>query len=247
KDVEPYPLDVLGAQTEGMIGYMIEQELGNLLPPDVPFATLLTMIEVDANDPAFDDPTKFVGPIYSDEQAAALMSEKGWTFKRDGEHLRRVVPSPQPKRIFEIRPIRWLLERGVLVICAGGGGIPTSWVPGQGRTLGGVEAVIDKDLASALLARDLDADLFVMATDVDGVYAGWGSPDQRRLERVTPEDVRTQSFAAGSMGPKVDAAVRFVEATGRRAAIGALEDIEEIVKGIAGTTVVPEPARGDAR
>jgi carbamate kinase len=169
KEVEAYPLDVLGAQTEGMIGYLIEQELGNLLPPEVPFATLLTMIEVDADDPAFADPTKFVGPIYSDEEAAALTADKGWTFKRDGDHLRRVVPSPQPKRIFEIRPIRWLLERGVLVICAGGGGIPTAWVPGQERTLGGVEAVIDKDLASALLARDLDADLFVMATDVDGV------------------------------------------------------------------------------
>lgn len=245
KDVEPYPLDVLGAQTEGMIGYLIEQELGNLLPPEVPFATLLTMIEVDADDPAFDDPTKFVGPIYSDEEAATLATDKGWTFRRDGDHLRRVVPSPQPKRIFEIRPIKWLLEHGVLVICAGGGGIPTAWVPGRDRTLGGVEAVIDKDLASALLARDLDADLFVMATDVDGVYADWGSPGQRRLERATPQELRAQSFAAGSMGPKVDAAVRFVEATGKRAAIGALEDIEEIATGAAGTTVVPEPARED--
>ena len=151
KEVEAYPLDVLGAQTEGMIGYLIEQELGNLLPAEVPFATLLTMIEVDADDPAFGDPTKFVGPIYADEEAEALAADKGWTFKRDGDHLRRVVPSPEPKRIFEIRPIRWLLERGVLVICAGGGGIPTAWVPGQDRTLGGVEAVIDKDLASALL------------------------------------------------------------------------------------------------
>jgi carbamate kinase len=247
KEVEAYPLDVLGAQTEGMIGYLIEQELGNLLPAEVPFATLLTMIEVDANDPAFGDPTKFVGPIYSDEEAAALAADKEWTFKRDGDHLRRVVPSPEPKRIFEIRPIKWLLERGVLVICAGGGGIPTAWVPGQDRTLGGVEAVIDKDLASALLARDLDADLFVMATDVDGVYAGWGSRDQRRLERVTPEELRGQPFAAGSMGPKVDAAMRFVEATGKRAAIGSLEDIEDIVEGNAGTTVVPELTREDVR
>jgi carbamate kinase len=247
KEVEAYPLDVLGAQTEGMIGYLIEQELGNLLPAEVPFATLLTMIEVDANDPAFGDPTKFVGPIYSDEEAAALAADKEWTFKRDGDHLRRVVPSPEPKRIFEIRPIKWLLERGVLVICAGGGGIPTAWVPGQDRTLGGVEAVIDKDLASALLARDLDADLFVMATDVDGVYAGWGSRDQRRLERVTPEELRGQPFAAGSMGPKVDAAMRFVAATGKRAAIGSLEDIEDIVEGNAGTTVVPELTREDVR
>jgi carbamate kinase len=242
KEVEAYPLDVLGAQTEGMIGYLIEQELGNLLPPDVPFATLLTMIEVDTDDPAFDDPTKFVGPIYSDADAAALAADKGWVFKRDGEHLRRVVPSPAPKRIFEIRPIKWLLERGVLVICAGGGGIPTAWVPGQERTLGGIEAVIDKDLASALLAQDLDVDLYVMATDVDGVYDGWGSPEQRRLDQVTPRELRDRDFAAGSMGPKVDAAARFVEATGKRAAIGALEDIERIVEGAAGTTVVPEPA-----
>jgi carbamate kinase len=247
KEVEAYPLDVLGAQTEGMIGYLIEQELGNLLPAEVPFATLLTMIEVDADDPAFADPTKFVGPIYSDEEAAALIADKGWAFKRDGDHLRRVVPSPQPRRIFEIRPIRWLLERGVLVICAGGGGIPTAWVPGQERTLGGVEAVIDKDLASALLARDLDADLFVMATDVDGVYADWGSPDQRRLERVIPAELRGQPFAAGSMGPKVEAATRFVEATGKRAAIGALEEIEQIVEGTAGTSIVAPPHHGSTR
>jgi carbamate kinase len=250
KEVEAYPLDVLGAQTEGMIGYMIEQELGNLLPPDVPFATLLTMIEVDMRDPAFADPTKFVGPIYADADAEGLAAEKGWTFKRDGEHLRRVVPSPAPKRIFEIRPIKWLLERGVLVICAGGGGIPTAWVPGQERTLGGVEAVIDKDQASALLASDLEAELFVMATDVDGVYEGWGTPDERRLGRVTPDDLRGQDFAAGSMGPKVGAAMRFVEATGKRAAIGALADIERIVEGDAGTSVVPalaELAREDRR
>jgi carbamate kinase len=246
KEVEAYPLDVLGAQTEGMIGYLIEQELGNLLPPEVPFATLLTMIEVDTDDPAFADPTKFVGPIYADAEANALAADKGWVFKRDGEHLRRVVPSPAPKRVFEIRPIRWLLERGVLVICAGGGGIPTAWEKGAERTLVGVEAVIDKDQASALLARDLAADLFVMATDVDGVYDGWGTPEQRRLDRVTPDELRGEAFAAGSMGPKVDAALRFVEATGKRAAIGALGDIEAIVEGTAGTSVVPaasEPAK----
>jgi carbamate kinase len=238
KEVEAYPLDLLGAQTEGMIGYLIEQELGNLLPAEVPFATILTMIEVDSGDPAFDDPTKFVGPVYDDAQAQALAADKGWVFKRDGEHQRRVVPSPEPKRIFEIRPIRWLLEHGVLVICAGGGGIPTTWVPGKERTLGGVEAVIDKDLASELLAREIDADLFVMATDVDAVYEHWGTPEQRRLDQVTVEELRAKRFAAGSMGPKVEAAVRFVEATGKRAAIGALADIEKIVDGGAGTTVV---------
>jgi carbamate kinase len=239
-DVEAYPLDVLGAETEGMIGYMIEQELGNLLPEDVPFASVLTMIEVDGTDPAFDDPTKFVGPIYDEESAKRLEQDKGWTFKQDGTSWRRVVPSPVPKRIFEIRPIRWLLEHDTVVICAGGGGIPTMWVPGEGRKLTGVEAVIDKDLASELLAREVEADLFVMATDVDGGYSGWGTPEQRRLDQVTPAELRAMDFAAGSMGPKVDAAARFVEATGRRAAIGSLADIEKIVDGAAGTNVVAE-------
>ena len=241
KEVEAYPLDVLGAQTEGMIGYMVEQELGNLLPDEVPFATILTMVEVDADDPAFADPTKFVGPVYDADAAQALVAKKGWVFKADGDAFRRVVPSPAPKRIFEIRPIRWLLDQGTVVICAGGGGIPTMWVPGQGRTLGGVEAVIDKDLASELLAREVEADLFVMATDVDGVYVGWGTPERRRLDQVTTGELRTMEFAAGSMGPKVEAAARFVEATGKRAAIGSLEDIETIVDGSAGTNVVPGP------
>ena len=237
-EVEAYPLDVLGAETEGMIGYLIEQELGNVLPAEVPFATLLTMIEVDANDPAFANPTKFVGPVYNKDQADRLAAEKGWVLKADGEYMRRVVPSPAPQRIFEIRPIRWLLEHGTVVICAGGGGIPTAWVPGQERTLAGVEAVIDKDLAGELLAREIDADLYIMATDVDGVYENWGKSDQRRLDHVTPEELRSHDFAAGSMGPKVDAAARFVEATGKRAAIGSLADIEKIVDGNAGTTVV---------
>jgi carbamate kinase len=239
-DVEAYPLDVLGAETEGMVGYLIEQELGNVLPAEVPLATVLTMIEVDRRDPAFADPTKFVGPIYAEAEARALATEKGWAFKRDGDHMRRVVPSPAPQRIFEIRPIRWLLEHGVVVICAGGGGIPTAWVEGEERTLEGIEAVIDKDLASELLAREIDADLFVMATDVDGVYDGWGTPEQRRLDQVTPTELRARHFAAGSMGPKVDAAARFVEATGRRAAIGSLADIQQIVEGRAGTNVVAE-------
>jgi carbamate kinase len=245
KEVEAYPLDVLGAQTEGMIGYLIEQELGNVLPAEVPFATILTMVEVDTDDPAFADPTKFVGPIYADDAAEALAAEKGWIFKRDGDHLRRVVPSPAPKRIFEIRPIRWLLEHDVVVICAGGGGIPTTWVPGQGRTLGGVEAVIDKDFASELLSREVEADLFVMATDVDAVYENWGTADQRRIESVTPAELRRLQFAAGSMGPKVEAAARFVDATGKRAAIGALDDIEQIVNGTAGTKVVSDVQKED--
>jgi carbamate kinase len=240
KEVEAYPLDVLGAQTEGMIGYMIEQELGNLLPFEVPFATILTMVEVDPKDPAFQNPTKFVGPIYEKAEADRLAQEKSWAFKQDGNKWRRVVPSPLPKRIFEIRPIKWLLEKNTVVICTGGGGIPTMYLPDETRTLVGVEAVIDKDLASELLARDLEADLFVIATDVKGVFLDWGKPEQRLLSKLTPAEANAHNFPAGSMGPKVAAAVQFVEKTGKRAAIGSLEDIEQIVAGEAGTNVVPK-------
>ena len=242
EEVEAYPLDVLGAQTEGMIGYVLEQELGNLLPFEVPFATVLTMVEVDPLDPAFHNPTKFVGRVYTKEEADQIAAESGWVFKPDGEHWRRVVPSPQPRRIFEIRPIQWLLEKNVVVICAGGGGIPTMYAPDVERTLVGVEAVIDKDLASELLARGVHADLFVMVTDVDGVYVDWGTSRQHKLDRVTPHELRRQPFAAGSMGPKVEAAIRFVERTGKRAAIGGLAEIEKVVEGLAGTQVVPDTA-----
>ena len=240
EEVEAYPLDVLGAQTEGMIGYVLEQELGNLLPIEVPFATVLTMVEVDPLDPAFHNPTKFVGRIYTKAEADVIAAESGWVFKPDGDHWRRVVPSPEPRRIFEIRPIQWLLEKHVVVICTGGGGIPTMYAPDKERTLVGVEAVIDKDLASELLARGVQADLFMMATDVDGVYVDWGTPTQRRLDRVTAGELRALSFASGSMGPKVNAAIRFVERTGKRAAIGGLNDIEKVVEGVAGTQVVPD-------
>jgi carbamate kinase len=239
-DVESYPLDVLGAQTEGMIGYLIEQELGNVLPEEMPLATVLTMIEVDPADPAFADPTKFVGPVYDQQHAEAVAAEKGWTFRQDGDRWRRVVPSPEPKQIFEIRPIRWLLERRVVVICVGGGGVPVMFQDGPtGRALVGAEAVIDKDLASGLLARELGADLFVMATDVDGVYADWGTPNQYHLDTVTPAELRRRHFSPGSMEPKIRAATRFVKETGHRAAIGALADIEGIVAGTHGTSVVP--------
>jgi carbamate kinase len=238
KEVESYPLDVLGAETQGMIGYLVEQEVGNLLPEERPLATILTMVEVDPDDPAFTDPTKFVGPIYDEAQATALAADKGWFVKPDGEYWRRVVPSPRPKRIFEIRPMRWLLEHGAVVICAGGGGIPTMYAHDRERYLVGVEAVIDKDLASSLLARELDADLFVMATDVDGVYTDWGTPAQARIERATPDQLNAMDLPAGSMGPKVDAAVEFVAATGKRSAIGSLEEIDGLVQGSGGTQVV---------
>ena len=237
-EVEAYPFDILGAETQGMIGYLVEQELGNFLPTEVPLATILTMVEVDPDDPAFTNPTKFVGPVYAKEEADAFAAEKGWTVKADGEYWRRVVPSPKPKRIFEIRPMRWLIERGVVVICAEGGGIPTMYAAGEDRRLIGVEAVIDKDLATSLLSQELDADLFVMATDVDGVYLDWGTPTQRRLERVTTDELRAISFPAGSMGPKVDAATGFVDASGKRAVIGSLEELDAMVAGTAGTNVV---------
>ena len=234
-DVAPYPLDVLGAQTEAMIGYVIEQELGNLLPVDQPFATLLTMIEVDRDDPAFSHPTKPIGPVYDLDTAERLAAVSGWTIAADGDKFRRVVASPKPKRIFEIRPIRSLLEQGTIVICAGGGGIPTMY--DEHGKLHGVEAVIDKDLASALLAEELDADLLVIATDVDGVYTGWGTPQQARLGRVTPDELTGLDLPAGSMGPKVQAACGFARNTGKEAVIGSLADIADIVAGTAGTRV----------
>ena len=242
RGAEPYPLDVLDAGTQGMIGYLIQQELRSRLPPELQVVTLLTMIVVDPTDDAFAAPTKFVGPVYSREVAEALESEKGWTFRQDGGAWRRVVPSPEPRRVLEIEPITWLLDRGAVVICAGGGGIPTMYPSSGPGQLVGAEAVIDKDLASELVAEDVGADLFVMATDVDGVYLDWGTPEQRRLDGVTPGELSRYEFAAGSMGPKVDAASRFVTKTGRRAAIGALADIGRIVAGDAGTNVVAEGA-----
>jgi carbamate kinase len=238
KDAEPYPLDVLDAGTQGMIGYLIQEELRNVLPQETQVATLLTMITVDPDDPAFARPTKFVGPVYQQDAADTLAAKKGWAFRPDGSGWRRVVPSPEPRQILEIKPIGWLLERGAVVICAGGGGIPTIHPTSDPATLTGVEAVIDKDLAGELLAEDVGADLFLMATDVDGVYLDWGTPEQRRLDRVTPGELASHKFAAGSMGPKVEAAARFVAKTGHRAAIGSLADIPGIVVGTTGTNVI---------
>jgi carbamate kinase len=240
EEVEAYPLDVLGAQTEGMIGYMIEQELGNLLPFERPFASILTMVEVDPEDPAFTDPTKFIGPVYERAEAERLAAEKGWHIKPDGATWRRVVASPEPRRIFEIRPITWLLERGAVVICTGGGGIPTMYQPGT-RTLVGAEVVIDKDRASALLAEQIGADLFVMATDVDAVYTDFGTPHQAAIGVTTPSRLEALDLPAGSMGPKVEAAVQFVRRTGKRAAIGTLAGLEGVVAWERGTRVEPDP------
>jgi carbamate kinase len=232
---DAYPLDVLGAETEGMIGYMIEQELGNLLPFEVPFATLLTQVEVDPTDPAFAHPSKPIGPVYSKAEAQRLAREKGWSIAADGDSFRRVVASPRPMRIFEIRPIQWLLEKGTVVICAGGGGIPT--VYDENRQLKGIEAVIDKDLCSALLAEQLDADLLLIATDVAAAFVDWGLPTQKAIAQAHPDALQHWSFAAGSMGPKVQAACEFARHTGKPAVIGALGDIEGIVQGTAGTRI----------
>ena len=243
--VETYPLDVLDAQTEGMIGYLIMQELGNQLPFEKPLATLLTMIEVDGRDSAFHNPTKPIGPVYTADEAQALAAEKRWAFKPDGDHMRRVVPSPKPQRIFGIEPVRWLLERGSVVICAGGGGIPTIYTDEAapaGRRLTGVEAVIDKDLASAVLAADLRADALLIITDVDAVYSDWGTPQQKAIRLATPADLAGTQFAEGSMGPKVKAACQFVERTGDFAAIGSIDDAPALLAGTAGTRVIATPA-----
>lgn len=231
--VEEYPLDVLGAQTEGMIGYMIQQEMGNLMPMETAFATILTMVEVDPDDPAFQNPTKPIGPMYDEEEAKRITAEKGWSVAMDGNGWRRIVPSPEPHRIFELRPIHWLLEKGTVVICAGGGGIPTAY--NSDGNLEGVEVVIDKDRASALLARQLDARLLILATDTDGVYENWGEGNQEKISRATPEQMEGRDFDVGSMGPKVEAACDFVLRTGERAVIGDLSDLEGMVKGDSGT------------
>jgi carbamate kinase len=243
--VDTYPLDILGAQTEGMIGYLIQQELGNELPFDRRLASLLTLVEVDANDPAFGNPTKPIGPIYEKDDADRLGAEKGWTFKPDGESYRRVVPSPRPQRIFGLEPVQWLLEQGSVVICAGGGGIPVMYTDEPapaGRRLVGVEAVIDKDLASALLATDIGADALLIVTDVDAVYSNWGTPEQAAIRRAAPDALQAAEFAEGSMGPKVRAACAFVEETGGFAAIGSIAETEALLRGEAGTVVALDVA-----
>ena len=240
---ETYPLDILDAESEGMIGYLLEQELGNLLPGRR-LATLLTRIEVARDDPAFVHPTKPIGPVYEREEAERLAAERDWTVAPDGTKWRRVVPSPEPRRILELPVIERLVEDGTLVICAGGGGIPV--VAGHGG-YGGVEAVIDKDLAGALLARSLHADAFLMLTDVDAAYTGWGTPDAAPIRRIAPEDLDPARFAAGSMGPKVAAAKRFAESDGGFAVIGSLADASAMLAGEAGTVVTAarRPVRWD--
>jgi carbamate kinase len=240
---ESYPLDVLGAQTEGMIGYLLEQELANLLPPGRAVVSLLTRVEVDAQDPAFARPSKPIGPVYPRDEGLRLAGQRGWPMVADGDGLRRVVASPQPIRVLGVQAMGWLLGHGAVVIAAGGGGIPVAR-GADGRTLHGVEAVIDKDLCSGLLARELAAEVLIIATDVDAVYVDWGRPGQHALRQVTPDELEAQSFPPGTMGPKVAAACAFARATGERAVIGSLECIEQMLQGQAGTEVrVAAPAR----
>jgi carbamate kinase len=236
--VDPYPLDVLGAETVGMIGYMIEQELGNIIPYEDHIVTILTQVVVDPNDPAFQNPSKPVGPIYDRREAERLRQDKGWAIAPDGKYFRRVVPSPLPQQIIEIEVIRMLVDAGVVVICAGGGGIPTAY--DAEHKLYGVEAVIDKDLAAGLLARGLDADMFVMLTDVPCVYADFGQSEQRGIAAAHPAALERLDFAAGSMGPKVSGACQFVRQTGGQAAIGSLSDLVEILAGDAGTLITDQ-------
>lgn len=231
-DGRTFPLDVLGAESAGMIGYVLEQELGNLLKERL-FATLLTQVKVDPHDPAFAHPTKPIGPVYDEATARRLASERNWQIAPDGDKWRRVVPSPRPLEILEASVISFLVERGVIVICTGGGGVPV--IARDDGTLCGVEAVIDKDLASSLLARQLKADMLLLLTDVDAVYVDYGTAAARPLRRVTPKELSGKNFPAGSMGPKVTAAIEFIEATGKPAAIGKLDDAVEIVSGERGT------------
>lgn len=241
-----WPLDILGAETEGMIGYLIEQELMNALPKGTDCATLLTRVEVDSLDPAFDQPTKPIGPVYTSEEGKLIRAEHRWSMVEDSKGgLRRVVPSPLPVAILGIRPIRLLVEAGVCVICAGGGGIPV--VRSADGNMEGVEAVIDKDRTSALLAQALDADVLLMLTDVEAVFRDWGGPDQSAIGSITPDALDAMTFATGSMGPKITAACDFVRAGGTMAGIGRLQDARRIVEWGAGTQVRMEPLASENR
>ena len=235
--VRPYPLDILGAESEGMIGYLIEVELESRLPKRQ-VVTLLTQIEVNPHDPAFKTPSKPIGPLYGEQDAKRIAKERGWTVAPDGPKWRRVVPSPEPIRVRELPVIRLLMNAGAVVVCAGGGGIPVATSPTG--VVKGVEAVIDKDLAAALLAHQLGADALLMLTDVDAVYLNWGGARPLAIHETLPEDLRKHAFAPGSMRPKVEAACRFIESGGKLAGIGRLEDAASILEGLRGTIVRPK-------
>ncbi len=238
---KPWPLDVLGAETEGMIGYLIEQELMNALPEGSHCATLLSRVEVDPKDPAFKTPSKPIGPVYSADEAAKATSAHGWAMVQEASgDMRRVVPSPLPLRIIGLDAIKVLLDAGQTVICAGGGGIPV--MRNADGDMEGVEAVIDKDRTSALLASNLKADALLLLTDVDAVYKDFGSPDKRAIGETTPEALDALELAPGSMGPKVAAGAAFVRESAKFAGIGQLSDARAILEGRAGTRIMPTSA-----
>ncbi|WP_026278940.1 carbamate kinase [Thioalkalivibrio sp. ARh3] len=230
-----WPLDVVGAESHGMIGYILAQELHNALGHDR-IASLLTQTEVDPDDPAFARPEKFIGPVWDESRAHALAEARGWDIARDGDGWRRVVASPEPQKVLGVEAVRTLVDGGSLAICAGGGGVPVAR-DDEGR-LYGIEAVVDKDLTAARLAVELGADWLLMLTDVDGVYWNWGEPDATRLKALLVSAVAPETFPAGSMGPKMEAARRVAE-YGACAGIGALEDAAAIVAGQAGTRILP--------
>ena len=234
-DVPAFPLDVLGAETQGLIGYLIELELRNALAGRKMLTTVLTLVAVDPADPAFADPTKFVGPVYTAEEAARLESERGWAFRLDGDAPRRVVPSPRPQRVVQVDSARRLLAGGHIVVSSGGGGVPVAIA--EDGTFSGVEVVVDKDASTAMLAGALEADMLVLATDADAVMLDWGTPQARAIAEITPDALEAYDFAAGSMGPKVEAACRFVRSGRGRAVIGRLSDLPAILAGTAGTVV----------
>ena len=236
-DVPMYPLDVIGAESVGMIGYMIARELTNVVPRSITVTNVLTQTEIDPNDLAFKHPTKPIGPIYTKEEAERLSQTNDWTMASDNDKFRRVVASPNPQRILGLSALKTLIENGHLVVCCGGGGVPVYF--DQKGQLIGAEAVIDKDLASSLLAISVNADLFVIATDVEGVYTDWGKPSQSLIRQIDATSLRKLTFARGSMAPKVEAACRFVEKTGKTAIIGALDQIEKIIDGEKGTQIHP--------
>ena len=235
REVKPYPLDILGAESQGMIGYLLLESLGRLLPSRE-VAAVLTRVAVDEHDPAFTHPTKPVGPIYSEEDASILAGERGWSVARDGTGWRRVVPSPEPLDVLELQVIRLLADAGVTVICGGGGGIPLA---GGAATRRGIEGVIDKDRTSVLIALGLRADFLMLLTDVQGVARAWNTDTPSFIDVATPSALRRLRFDEGSMGPKVEAACKFVEISRRPAAIGALTDAAELLAGTAGTRIIP--------
>jgi carbamate kinase len=238
KGVAPYPLDILGAESQGMIGYLLVQALAGELP-EREVVALLTQVLVDGDDPAFTWPTKPIGPVYSEKEARKLAAGRGWTVARDGEYFRRVVASPEPKGVVELQAIERLVAAGALVVCGGGGGIP---VVADAGTLRGVEAVIDKDLTAALLAEELGAEKLIVLTDVPYVERDWGTPGATPIDAATPAELRELAFASGSMGPKIEAACRFVERTDGEAVIGSLADLGAVSRGHAGTRILPTVA-----